>query len=201
MKNCGIDSPMRLNVVRTRSVTPPGLAAGQHTERDAGNDGDEHPEAHELQRAREVVEHDGQRRVPSNIGALTEVEADQAAEEVHELNWDALVEPELRTSSGTLSGRGRERQHELHGIADEPSDDEDEHGHSEDDHEALYQSTGDVASHDVVLPLPAVRSPAQPVTDISLTRSFESTRGVQVRRVERPYKSWLFTNQTKYAPS
>ena len=169
-----------------RSVGSARLAAGQHAERDAEHHREQHSQTDELQRPRDVVEDHGQRRVPSNIGAVAEVEAKQATDEVHELHRDALVEPQRGASSGALLLGRRERQHELHGIAHKASDDEDEHGHPEDDHEALCQSSCDVASHDVDAAAPGSASPAQPVTDISLTRSFESTRGVQVSRVESP---------------
>ncbi len=92
-KNCGIDSPTSESVVSTRSSGPPGLRAGDHAERDAEHDRDQHPDGDELERARQVVEHDDERRLTAHVGALAEVEPHQVAEEGDELRGSGSSRP------------------------------------------------------------------------------------------------------------
>ncbi len=130
---------------------------GDHPERDRDQHGEGDAGEDQLERRREMLEHDPDRR-PVLQERRAEVALREISDVLAELRQDGPVEADLVPERGTLRGRRLERQHHLDRVAHEPGRDEHDHGHAEDDDEALDDPPDRESAHPdapFVLPYPA----------------------------------------------
>ncbi len=151
-----------------------GLERSEDAERDRQSDRKRHAHHDEIERHRQLLEHDLRDR-PMLPQALAEIQPRDIAEKIEELDVERAIKPELLGEGRALGSGALHRQHRRHGIADHAGDQEHHDGDAQHHVKAVVEALDDEGPHRVVLPVD--RPPPDPRSNACRHSGARAKRG------------------------